>query len=58
MHNANRKDVMTKRMVALSIVALMTACAVQQNPAKTRIMTPISKIEYHCPPGQAKKGKC
>lgn len=37
---------------------LLSACAVKQNPAKTRVYTPMGSVEYHCPPGQAKKGRC
>lgn len=47
-------------MRALLLVGLiaLAGCVVKQNPAKTTIYTPAGKIENHCPPGQAKKGKC
>lgn len=49
---------MLKYFVLISMTVLVSACAVKQNPAKTRVMTPMGTIEYHCPPGQAKKGRC
>lgn len=47
-----------RHFVLLLSLTLLAGCAVKQNPAKTTIYTPAGKIENHCPPGQAKKGKC
>lgn len=44
--------------VFIMATLLLSACAVHQNPAQTRITTPYGSVKYHCPPGQAKKGKC
>lgn len=46
------------RHLTLLPFLLLAACAVQQNPAKTKVYTPAGVVEYHCPPGQAKKGRC
>jgi hypothetical protein len=45
-------------LVVLGLTTLLAACAVQQNPAKTKVYTPYGSYEYHCPPGQKKKGNC
>ncbi len=37
---------------------ILAACAVKENPAHTKIYTPAGTVDYHCPPGQAKQGKC
>ncbi len=34
-----------------------SAC-VKSNPARTTVYTPAGDVTYHCPPGQAKKGRC
>ena len=49
-----------KQLVLPLMVTLLVfnGCAVKQNPAKTKIYTPTGTYEYHCPPGQAKKGNC
>lgn len=47
-----------KNLIAIATLLMLAACAVQQNPAHTKIYTPIGAVDYHCPPGQAKKGKC
>lgn len=46
------------RIIAIISILAVSACAVKSNPAKTTIYTPAGKVENHCPPGQAKKGKC
>lgn len=50
------------RVIVLSLAAaplllLNTGC-VKANPAKTKVYIPGASIEYHCPPGQRKKGQC
>ena len=51
-----------KRMVALTMIASLAAVAlsgcVKSNPAQTKVYTPMGTVKYHCPPGQAKKGRC
>lgn len=47
-----------KYLTAITLMLVVSACAVKSNPAKTTIYTPAGKIENHCPPGQAKKGNC
>lgn len=42
----------------LPVMLLLAACAVQENPAHTRVYTPYGSYDYHCPPGQAQKGNC
>lgn len=37
---------------------LLSGCAVQSNPAQTKIYTPYGEYRYHCPPGHRKKGEC
>ncbi|MDX2094905.1 MAG: hypothetical protein SFW64_03090 [Alphaproteobacteria bacterium] len=46
------------RKLLIGLVLVLAACAVQENPAHTKIYTPAGVIDYHCPPGQAKKGRC
>lgn len=46
------------RVIVISLVLLLTACAVKENPAHTTVYTPVGVYDYHCPPGQAKKGRC
>lgn len=46
-------------IAVLSFIALgMTTGCIKSNPAQTRVQTPYGDMRYHCPPGQAKKGKC
>ena len=47
-----------KMMVGVGMLMLLAACAVQKNPAHTTVYTPGGVYDYHCPPGQAKKGRC
>lgn len=46
------------RYVILVPALWLAACAVKHNPAHTTVYTPAGAIDYHCPPGQAKKGRC
>lgn len=43
-------------MICFASVAL-NGC-VKSNPAQTKVYTPVGTVKYHCPPGQAKKGRC
>jgi hypothetical protein len=47
-----------KLLLAISLLTGLAACAVEKNPAHTTVYTPVGVYDYHCPPGQAKKGKC
>lgn len=49
---------MIRYLAITSLLLALNACAVQQNPAHTRVYTPVGAVDYHCPPGQAKKGQC
>ncbi len=44
--------------MTIAISSLMVSGCVKTNPAKTKVYTPAGTVEYHCPPGQRKKGKC
>jgi hypothetical protein len=44
--------------LAMFLLVGLAGCAVKQNPAHTKIYTPTGVIDYHCPPGHAKKGHC
>lgn len=45
-------------MIASGLMIGLSACVVKNNPAKTTVHTPAGTYEYHCPPGQRKKGHC
>ena len=45
-------------LILCAVSLALSACAVKQNPAHTTVVTPYGKVDYHCPPGQAKKGRC
>lgn len=47
-----------RTVVHVLALAATTACAAQENPAHTKVYTPVGVYDYHCPPGQAKKGNC
>lgn len=48
-----------RTLLVFSLIGLsLSACAVQKNPAHTTVYTPTGVYDYHCPPGQAKKGRC
>lgn len=49
---------MKKSISAVLFFMLLAGCSVKQNPAQTKIDTPLGKVHYKCPPGQAKKGNC
>jgi hypothetical protein len=55
---SKKENVMKYLLLLTSFSLLLAACAVQQNPAHTRVYTPAGVYDYHCPPGQAKKGRC
>lgn len=46
------------RIVPLLLLISLSGCAVEKNPAHSTVYTPHGTYDYHCPPGQAKKGKC
>jgi hypothetical protein len=52
-----KKTIMTASLVFF-MAATLGACAVERNPAHTTVYTPTGAYDYHCPPGQAKKGNC
>lgn len=38
---------------------LIGGCVTKSNPAHTEVYYPgVGKVDYHCPPGQRKKGNC
>lgn len=47
-------------MIALLLGSgMLSACVTKHNPAKTEIYYPgLGEMQYHCPPGQRKKGRC
>ena len=47
-----------RALIPVTALAALAACAVQQNPAHTKVYTPVGVYDHHCPPGQAKKGNC
>lgn len=53
-----------KPFICLLSLLIVAACAHQHTPrfkskpAQTRVETPYGTLKYHCPPGQAKKGRC
>ncbi len=53
-----------KLLISFVSIFLLSSCAhhggyhVKSNPAQTRVETPYGSVKYHCPPGQAKKGRC
>lgn len=41
------------------MTAMLSACVTKSNPAHTKVYYPgVGTVDYHCPPGQAKKGNC
>lgn len=52
------KNSVVMLVVVASLVALAGCAVVKSNPAHTTVVTPAGVYDYHCPPGQAKKGKC
>lgn len=54
---------MTRILFLLGALVMLAACAegpygYKSNPAHTTIYTPAGAVDYHCPPGQRKKGNC
>lgn len=52
---------MKKLICTLSAFAALTlsGCVTKSNPAHTEVYIPgAGVVDYHCPPGQRKKGRC